>query len=737
MKPTGSAAGKAEGIRRPKLKISSKLLLAGLAFLAPIAVMSWFINSGIESSVDFARSEIQGLDFERPLGGALSALGQLDSPLAASRRAVFVAVIDKSMERLDALRGEYGALALDEEGAKRHGEGYVPIARVESEWDKLKASWNPDGCELLRKDLLALIAYVGNTSDLILDPDLDSYYSMDAAIVLLPTAIARLSTIREAAERGLAAREDGEAIRREIAVQAAFLAADDRAGIDSAIRTALTEDKNFYGESRGLQDRIPPLLESYARATDDLGSVLGGWTGGKRPSAGALESSWGSAAAAARSLYDPLCEELGSLLDARIAAYREKERVALAASGASLILALLVLLFVDRGIVASISAIRRTTRRIADSLDLSVRVAVASLGERTEMGLLGADVNSLVSRLTDAIAGLKSVQDRLSGIGEELGASSSGTKAAVGRIADRVEEVRSRARIQADCVTESSGAVAQVAAGIVRLDASISEQAASVTEASASIEQMVGNIGSVSASIDRMAEEFRSLAGAAEEGKATQEEADDRIGRITERSRALVEANEAIAAIASQTNLLAMNAAIEAAHAGEVGKGFAVVADEIRRLAETASDQASSVKGELAQVQAAIDEVVDSSRGAQASFERVALMIDGLGSIVEEVRGAMAEQRAGSSQVLEALRALNELTSSVRSDSTEMSLGNERILIGMKRLEDTSSEIALSMEEMAGSAKEIGENAEAASGIAEGAWEAIAEAKSVTEKFKT
>jgi methyl-accepting chemotaxis protein len=723
-------------MEKRKLKISSKLILAGLAFLAPIAVMTWLIVSGFESNVSFSNAELAGLDFERPLGDALSAVGQLDSRVEESRKATFVAVVDKAMESLDSLRGEYATLALDEEGAKKHGDGFVPIARLDGEWRDLKGSWSAEGCERFRKDLLALVAYVGNTSNLILDPDLDSYYSMDAVVVLLPAAMARLSTIRAAVRLGLEARTDSEAARQTIAVQAAFLAADDGAGITSAVRTALAEDKNFYGEIRSFQDRIPSLLESYSQAADGLASLLQEWAAGRRPSAGALESSWGSAAVAARGLFAPLCEELGVLIETRIDSYRMKERVALAASALSALLAFLVLLVVDRGIVASISTIRETTKRMADSLDLTERVPVSKLGERTEMGLLGTDINSLASRLTDAIVGMKTTQEQLAGIGDELGSSSAGTTSEVARISERVEVVRSRARFQADCVADSSGAVAQVAAGIERLDAAISEQAASVTEASASIEEMVGNIGSVSASIDKLAKEFRSLIAAAEEGKATQEEADDRIGKITDRSRALLEANEAIAAIASQTNLLAMNAAIEAAHAGEYGKGFAVVADEIRRLAETSAGQASGVKDELAEVQVSIDEVVASSREAQVSFERVVSMIEGLGSIVEEVRGAMAEQKTGSTQILEALRALNELTSGVRSDSSEMSLGNARVLEGMKRLEDTSSEIAASMEKMAQSAKEIEANAKTASGLAEGTWKAIGEAGKVTEKFK-
>ena len=127
--------------------------------------------------------------------------------------------------------------------------------------------------------------------------------------------------------------------------------------------------------------------------------------------------------------------------------------------------------------------------------------------------------------------------------------------------------------------------------------------------------------------------------------------------------------------MAAQTNLLAMNAAIEAAHAGEAGKGFSVVADEIRRLSETSSEQSRGIGMELESVEDGIAEVVASSHTSEESYGQVVAYIGETDNLVREMREAMLEQREGSVQVLEALRAMNEITQSVRGGSMEMSSG--------------------------------------------------------------
>ena len=357
-------------------------------------------------------------------------------------------------------------------------------------------------------------------------------------------------------------------------------------------------------------------------------------------------------------------------------------------------------------------------------------------GRNDEVGDLALDFNRFIAKLREIVVSLKTAQGELERAGGELRASSSETSGAAARISESVSHVGEKSLHQSESVASASSAVEEIAKNIESLDHLISEQAASVTQASASIEEMVGNIGSVTSSIDKMADEFAALSSAAEEGMAIQEATGARITQISERSETLLEANSAITKIASQTNLLAMNAAIEAAHAGDAGKGFSVVADEIRNLAETSSEQSHTIGAELAQVRKEIEEIVASSRDTAASFSRVMQKLADTDRIVQEVKNAMAEQKEGSTQVLEALKAMNDITAAVRSGSKEMGSGNETILAAMSGLRDAASEIQVSMEEMSDGVRAITSSARKVTEVAEGTTGTIDRMEDAIGRFK-
>ncbi len=360
---------------------------------------------------------------------------------------------------------------------------------------------------------------------------------------------------------------------------------------------------------------------------------------------------------------------------------------------------------------------------------------VISLKRDDEIGDLVAGFNAFVEKLRGIITTLKSAQEQLGGIGEELATSSHESASATAEILANIDGVRRLAVNQESSTSAATSSVGAVVTGIEALDELTQSQAAGISEASASIEQMIGNIGSVSASIGHMAERFQDLIRTATAGREKQEAVVVKVGTIASQSELLMDANEIIAGIARQTNLLAMNAAIEAAHAGDAGKGFSVVADEIRRLAETAGEQSVSIGTELSSIKATIAEVVTASVESEESFNLVSSSISTTDELVRQVDHAMAEQREGSRQILEALRDMNDAAEAVRTKAQSMAHDAEQARTGMTMLLDTTVTIRGSMDEMGAGAEQINKAAQSVSQLAESTRESIRSMDEVIGRF--
>ncbi len=366
--------------------------------------------------------------------------------------------------------------------------------------------------------------------------------------------------------------------------------------------------------------------------------------------------------------------------------------------------------------------------------DLTGRVFITSVDE---LGTMAGLINHFCSSLESNMIELKAIQGELSSTGESLRQNAEISESSVEEIGSGIDTLRDKTAAQSESVGESTVAVRQIAKNIDNLDQVIVEQASSIVEASSSVEEMVGTISSINASIERMAKQFGQLAHDAKAGNALQDSAGGQIQKIVERSNSLQEANKVVAAIAAQTNLLAMNAAIEAAHAGEAGRGFSVVADEIRRLADTSSRESRKIKNEIGEVQSAIQDVVSATKESAQSFIQIAERISETDALVKELHMAISEQHEGAAQILEALRMMNEITSQVRTGSKEMSSGSSIITAEMKKLIEAAQEVTANMNRISGSITRVSEGAKGVSEIVGSTRDAISKMESVVTCFKT
>ncbi|HAP44601.1 MAG: hypothetical protein A2087_08330 [Spirochaetes bacterium GWD1_61_31] len=402
--------------------------------------------------------------------------------------------------------------------------------------------------------------------------------------------------------------------------------------------------------------------------------------------------------------------------------------------GAVLILGTMALLLMTN-ISLNISKLSRGMKEISGAdADLTRSLDVKG---RDEIGQLGADFNSFTARLRGLINNIKGEVHALEKGIIDLSANTDETASAVRQITANIESLKLQTINQSSSVTESSATVEQIAKNIERLYQLIEKQSEGVATSSSSIEEMVANIQSVTANIERMGTYYEALLGKSTTGREAIATVVRQVREIDQQSESLQEANSLIAGIAAQTNLLAMNAAIEAAHAGEAGSGFAVVADEIRKLAENAALQSKTITQNIRATKTVVAAVVTSSGAAERTFEEIVEQIRILSRLEEEIKYAMLEQSSGSSQILDSLASINDITFDVRTAAQEMKDGSITVLTEMHRLLQLATELENGMNEMAAGTDEIRRAANDSNDLGIGAARNVKHLAEETDQFRT
>ncbi|GHV91734.1 hypothetical protein AGMMS50268_22370 [Spirochaetia bacterium] len=368
----------------------------------------------------------------------------------------------------------------------------------------------------------------------------------------------------------------------------------------------------------------------------------------------------------------------------------------------------------------------------SEKKDLSRRISIGSVDE---LGTIAGLINHFCDNLAVGIRDLKSGEKNLGGAASKLKNGSATMAESMETVSSVMEKVRGRSQEQVQSVTESSAAIQRISSNIESLNDSINSQADSVSQASAAVEEMVGNISSIASMVERMVGQFRTVHEAAENGTKIQQESRGKVEQIVGQSLSLQDANRVIATIAAQTNLLAMNAAIEAAHAGEAGSGFSVVADEIRKLAENSSKESQKISAELKQIGETIAGVVKGAKASEDAFVDVSARVNESQGLVTEVDRAIREQREGAGQVLDALKNMNDITEKVQSGSSEMGKGTDTIVSEMRNLSGNSEEISGSIEKIADSVTRVNEKAAEVSSLADDTQSAATTISSIVNSF--
>jgi methyl-accepting chemotaxis protein len=336
---------------------------------------------------------------------------------------------------------------------------------------------------------------------------------------------------------------------------------------------------------------------------------------------------------------------------------------------------------------SSIVPLRRTVaflRDIAsDGGDLTTRIESR---RRDETGDLARHFNEFSERLRGEFAFMKAEAGKLALNAGGLVRNSAATADSVGNIAREIVALRDRIALQGSSVSEATSAIEQITRNIASLDRRIAEEAAAIEGSSVSIGAMAGGIESTTGRVLDLSGRVARLKEAAQEGGEAIGLATAEVAEAALQSGKLLELNDLITEVASRTNLLAMNAAIEAAHAGQAGRGFAVVAEEIRRLAEESAGRARQTAGEIQVIRVCIERIVEASRLAESAFARIVDSVGLTDSGLAAISADMGGQRAGALEVLRGLDAIREATSSIKAGSAEMESGGELAIAEMRRI---------------------------------------------------
>ena len=335
--------------------------------------------------------------------------------------------------------------------------------------------------------------------------------------------------------------------------------------------------------------------------------------------------------------------------------------------------------------------------KIASKGDLTIR---SNIDSQDEIGFLSNFFNEFIISIQNIIKNIRNEVSNTSKISMDLATTSEETLSSTEEIRVNVENMKNKIDILDNEIISSSNLINDIKDFVKELVNLITSQSAAITESSSSIEEMISSIQSIARVTEEKKKLVLHLENIATAGEVEMENTIKIINKVTESAITILDMIKVIEDIISKTDLLAMNAAIEAAHAGEYGKGFAVVADEIRKLAESSGDSAKHITRSLTQIREYINISEKSILKTGEMFNNIVKNIKEISNGMQEMSNATSEMSLGGNQILEALSSLIEITEKVNISSKDITEKIDNITKSLNNLSLISTDAKNGMSEI-------------------------------------